>query len=82
MSELEEKLEGILGNPQAMAQMGAVLRACREYAERLRSHSPSLLFFGRTGLGKTHLSLAIARDRLRGGVLLGAPLFPSSLNGF
>ncbi len=54
-------------DPQAMAQMGAVLRACREYAERLRSHSPSLLFFGRTGLGKTHLSLAIANQAVEKG---------------
>lgn len=48
------------GDPQALRQMEKVLQACKEYAQRLRPHSPSLLFFGRTGLGKTHLSLAIA----------------------
>lgn len=55
------------GDPQALTQMGAVLRACREYAERFRAHSPSLLLFGRTGLGKTHLSLAIANRALEKG---------------
>lgn len=33
---------------------------CKRYADRFTGHSPSLLFRGRTGLGKTHLSLAIA----------------------
>lgn len=40
--------------------MAAILRHCREYAESFHTHAESLLFRGATGLGKTHLSLAIA----------------------
>ena len=34
---------------------------CREWAENFSGSSPNLLFAGATGLGKTHLSMAIAR---------------------
>lgn len=37
------------------------LNACRRYAENFSKASPSLLFMGDTGLGKTHLSTSIAR---------------------
>ncbi len=47
---------------QAQRQMEGVLRACRNFAQRFRPDSPSLLFKGGTGLGKTHLSLAIANE--------------------
>lgn len=40
--------------------MSHILRQCQDYAERFGPGSGSLLFLGRTGLGKTHLSLAIA----------------------
>lgn len=40
-------------------RMSSVLKACRNYAAHFSSRSPSLLFMGETGLGKTHLSLAI-----------------------
>lgn len=40
--------------------MSRILEQCRDYAQRFGPESGSLLFFGRTGLGKTHLSLAIA----------------------
>lgn len=40
--------------------MANILERCRRYARDFGEHSPSLLFQGRTGLGKTHLSLAIA----------------------
>lgn len=43
------------------AQMSQVKNYCVEYAKRFSPKtSPSLLFMGGTGLGKTHLSLAIA----------------------
>lgn len=48
------------GDDRAFSQMKSVLSACRSYAERFRANSSSLLFWGGTGLGKTHLSLAIA----------------------
>lgn len=40
--------------------MEAVLDFCRQYAELFSMQSPNLFLFGSTGLGKTHLSLAIA----------------------
>ncbi len=41
--------------------MGEILSLCREYAAGFSLKSESLLMMGGTGLGKTHLSLAIAR---------------------
>lgn len=55
-------------DPQARRQMGAVLEFCKRYADRLRPNSPSLLFKGKTGLGKTHLSLAIANKAIEKGM--------------
>ena len=43
-------------------QMQAVLNKCRVFAESFPCGGESLLFLGRTGLGKTHLSLAIANE--------------------
>lgn len=40
--------------------MTGTLNYCKWYAEKFSTSSDSLLFHGRTGLGKTHLSLAIA----------------------
>lgn len=45
---------------RAYHQMEGVLRVCRKFAQNFRTDSPSMLFKGGTGLGKTHLSLAIA----------------------
>ena len=47
--------------------MQRVLYFCREYARHFTPESPSILLFGKTGLGKTHLSLAIANQVLRRG---------------
>ena len=47
--------------------MERVLYFCREYARHFTPESPSILLFGKTGLGKTHLSLAIANQVLRRG---------------
>ncbi|MBP9989276.1 MAG: ATP-binding protein [Ruminococcus sp.] len=41
-------------------RMKSVLEYCKAYADDFHKHSPSLLLYGMTGLGKTHLSLAIA----------------------
>lgn len=43
-------------------RMGEILRFCRDYAEHFTPGSESLLFMGQTGLGKTHMSLAIAHE--------------------
>ena len=40
--------------------MGKLLNFCRSYAAKFSQNSPNLLFMGHTGLGKTHLALAIA----------------------
>lgn len=42
------------------ARMQEILDFCKQYADDFDSHSPSLFLYGETGLGKTHLSLAIA----------------------
>lgn len=54
-------------DPLALKQMSVILKSCREYADNFRTHSSSLLFWGGTGLGKTHLSLAIANAALNKG---------------
>ncbi len=41
-------------------RMQTVFNYCRDYANDFNEESESLYFFGSTGLGKTHLSLAIA----------------------
>lgn len=43
-------------------RMSLILSFCRKYADEFHKNSPSLLMTGSTGLGKTHLSLAIARE--------------------
>lgn len=60
-------LEYYKNDPRAYQQMSNVLRVCKEYAQRFRSDSSSLLFKGGTGLGKTHLSLAIAGTAIEKG---------------
>ena len=52
---------------RAFAQMEKVFRACKRYGKNFRADSPSLLFKGGTGLGKTHLSLAIAGKAIEKG---------------
>lgn len=43
-------------------RMAGIKNFCVEYAQNFSLQSPSLLFLGGTGLGKTHLSLAIAEQ--------------------
>ncbi|HZK39635.1 MAG TPA: ATP-binding protein [Clostridia bacterium] len=42
------------------ARMSEIYNFCKDYAEDFDTTSPSLFLHGKTGLGKTHLSLAIA----------------------
>lgn len=60
-------LEYYRDDPRAYRQMSGILAACKEYAAKFRADSPSLLFWGGTGLGKTHLSLAIAQAAIEKG---------------
>lgn len=41
-------------------EMEAILQLCKNYAATFSDESGSLFLYGKTGLGKTHLSLAIA----------------------
>lgn len=47
--------------------MERIFNYARSYAENFHSGSESILMFGKTGLGKTHLSLAIANKVLERG---------------
>lgn len=51
----------------ARAYMERLLNFCQSYAQKFSSKSSNLLFMGHTGLGKTHLALAIADAVLGGG---------------
>lgn len=44
-----------------------ILKFCEEYANDFDTDSPSLFLYGETGLGKTHLSLAIAGTVIKNG---------------
>ena len=49
-------------NEEAYSNMKYVAERAKAYAENFKpGQSPSLLFFGGTGLGKTHLSIAVAK---------------------
>lgn len=52
------------------ATMRSIAEQCAEYAERVGSRAGNLLFIGKTGLGKTHLSLSIAARAAERGKLV------------
>ncbi len=47
--------------------MKDIYEDCINYSKCFQIGSPSLYFYGRTGLGKTHLSLAIANEAIKKG---------------
>lgn len=49
------------------SQMKKILLYCKKYASDFGKSSESILMKGATGLGKTHLSLAIANEAIRNG---------------
>ena len=64
------------------AHMTAVLGFCKKYARTFSTASRSLLFQGPPGLGKTHLSLAVAKeliDRGFGVIYVSAPALLTKL---
>lgn len=49
------------------SRMAEILSLCRQYADNFDERSENLFMTGNTGLGKTHLSLAIAGEVIRKG---------------
>lgn len=52
---------------ETLEQMKYIFETCVSYSRNFDLESPSLLFYGRTGLGKTHLSLSIANEIIQKG---------------
>ncbi len=48
-------------------RMSENLEFCRQYAERFSTNSSSLFLLGKTGIGKTHISLSIAKEVIKRG---------------
>ena len=48
-------------------KMLGIYNSCKEYTNKFTTNSPSLFFNGKTGLGKTFLSSAIAKELLQKG---------------
>lgn len=64
-------------------KMEKIFNYCVEYAKTFSTASKSLLMRGGTGLGKTHLSLAIANEVTRRGfgvIYVSAPMLVSTLS--
>ena len=57
--------------------MEKILNYAKQYAATFEKNSDSILMFGNTGLGKTHLSLAIANEVLKKGYSV---LYDSAIN--
>lgn len=57
--------------------MSKILQYCKRYAAEFSLSSHNILMFGKTGLGKTHLSLSIANEVLKNGYNV---LYDSALN--
>lgn len=60
-------LEFYKNDREAFEQMKYIFETCISYSRNFELDSPNLLFHGRTGLGKTHLSLAIANAVIKKG---------------
>lgn len=56
-----------MGGRSPRETMANILARCRDYAAGFSGRSGNLLFIGRTGLGKTYLSVCIAREVLEKG---------------
>ena len=62
--------------------MEKVLKYCKSYADNFTTKSNSILMYGNTGLGKTHLSLAIANEVIQKGfgvIYVSAPSLAQQL---
>ena len=59
-------IDGVIGINQR-EHMKSVYQYCKDYAENFTPDSDGLFMYGKTGLGKTHLSLAIANEVINRG---------------
>ena len=74
--------ESLSSGAEPRKRMEMVYNYCKGYAADFSERSPSLFMHGATGLGKTHLSLAIAGEAVRKGfgvIYVSAPNLFSSL---
>ncbi len=55
------------GEQSPRKRMSLILDFCKKYAREFNKSSPGLLLTGGTGLGKTHMSLSIAREVINKG---------------
>lgn len=63
-------------------QMNRIFRYCKNYADNFKTDSESIFMKGATGLGKTHLSLAIANEVINKGygvIYVSAPTLMQKL---
>jgi DNA replication protein DnaC len=60
-------LEYYRQNPDEYKKMSDIFEYIKIYAKKFSTKSESLFFFGKTGLGKTHLSLSIAKEAAKKG---------------
>ncbi len=68
--------ETVNGSRSIRSYMSGVLKFCQDYADNFSADSESLIFRGGTGLGKTHLSLAVAQTVIEKGfgvIYISAP---------
>lgn len=56
-----EVVDSVIGINQR-EHMKSNFQYCKEYAENFTTDAPGIFMYGKTGLGKTHLSLAIANE--------------------
>ncbi|MBQ9673073.1 MAG: ATP-binding protein [Ruminococcus sp.] len=69
-------------NTSPYERMRKILEYCKRYSTSFTLSSPSILMKGATGLGKTHLSLAIANEVINMGfgvIYVSAPMILSKL---
>jgi len=67
LSEFDDFDLSLYKNPNDRKTMSDILNYCKEYASQFDLSCPSIYMFGETGLGKTHLSLAIAGEVIKKG---------------
>lgn len=77
-SDVKDTATGIVPR----VHMEKILKFCKAYAQNFTTSSESVLMKGATGLGKTHLSLAIANEVIKRGygvIYVSAPALLSKL---